>query len=180
MAQEETPHTLPGDPAVVLQILAGADELAQRFLGRGGDANRDELAGSVETGEVTSIRAIGLEPHARALGNESGRDDVTSKTEGTEQSLGAVASRPGFVADPKRRGIAEANRQVADCFAGVGDHPLVAARAAGSEGCHRDRILVHVQPDVCNAVHNRSLSVCGSLRDLRGQSTVYADGPAVS
>ena len=159
VAEQEALHPLPGDAAVVLQVLARPHEVAQRLLGRAGHAHRRELAGAVQAGEVARVAAVGLDVRPAAPRDQRGGDHLAGHAEIREQAPGVVAGRSGLVAGAQRRSVRVARQQLAQRRRGVGDHALIALAGAGPQHRHGDGLLVDVEPDVCKLLHGRSLRV---------------------
>ena len=98
MAQKEALDALLGTPAVVLEMLAGVDEISQRLLLGGGDADGRELAGAVQPGEVPGVDSVGLDSLAGATRDQGRRDHIAADAEGGQQPIGVIAGGTGLVA----------------------------------------------------------------------------------
>jgi len=81
LPQEEALHPVLGLAAVVLDVFAHTDEVADRLLGRGRHPDRGELAGPVQTCQVAGVDPVGLHAGARPTGDHGGSDHVAGHAE---------------------------------------------------------------------------------------------------
>src|SRR5918994_5580896 len=58
VAQQEGLQPSAGAAAVVNQVGTGAAQIPDRFLTRGGDADGDQLAGAVQTGQAAAVAPV--------------------------------------------------------------------------------------------------------------------------
>jgi len=152
----------------LLQVLTRPHEVAQSLLGGHRHAHRRELAGAVQAGEVARVGPVGLDAHPGAPRDQRGGDHVAGNAQRADQPLGIVTGRPGLIARPEHRSVRVTSKELAHRLGGVGDHPLVAGRRAGSQHGHRDGVFVHVQSYVCKLVHGRSFRVSAPRSESRG------------
>jgi hypothetical protein len=68
VAQQEGLQPSAGPAAVIDQVGAGATQVPDRFLARGGDADGDQLAGPVQPDQPAAVAPVGLGPCRRPLG----------------------------------------------------------------------------------------------------------------
>jgi hypothetical protein len=59
--QQEGLQPPAGAAAVIDQVGAGAAQVPDRLLGRGGDADTDQLAGAVQPGQPPAVAPVGLD-----------------------------------------------------------------------------------------------------------------------
>src|SRR5215218_8276491 len=84
---------------LALEGLPAADDVAHALLGLGGNADRSELTGAVETGEVRGVALVVLPLHAGPLRDERGRDHVARVAPLAQRSVQDVPGAAGLVAD---------------------------------------------------------------------------------
>jgi hypothetical protein len=68
VAQQEGLQPSAGAAAVIDQVGAGAAQVPDGLLTRGGDADGDQLAGAVQPGQPAAVAPVGLGPCPRPLG----------------------------------------------------------------------------------------------------------------
>jgi hypothetical protein len=61
VAQQEGLQPSASPAAVIDQISAGAAQVPDRLLPRGGDADGDQLAGAVQPGQAPAVAPVGLD-----------------------------------------------------------------------------------------------------------------------
>jgi hypothetical protein len=98
--EQELREPVPGPHQVLTDVLAGADQVAERLLGRTGDANRMELARQQQADQVLGIAAVGLDLVARSAGDLAGCGDHALDAGYVERSREPVAGRAGLIAGP--------------------------------------------------------------------------------
>jgi hypothetical protein len=156
MTEQERLHAVLDPSAIILQVLAHTDQVADGlFCGRG-HAYRGELAGAVQPSEVGSVEPVGLHALARASRDQGGSDDVAGHVQVGQESMNAVAGGAGFVTGDERCSIVSSD-DLAKRLRTVRDDALVGLERARAKRRHRDRVLVHVQANVRHAcIHDRS------------------------
>src|SRR6476661_2372485 len=82
---------------LALEGLAAAHDIAHPLLGLAGNANRGELAGAVEPGEVGRIALVVFPLDARPLWDERWRDHVARVPPLAQRSVQHVSSAAGLV-----------------------------------------------------------------------------------
>jgi len=104
VAQEQLREPVASPHQVDAEVLAGADQIPHRLLGRAWDADGAELARQEQADQVLGIAAVGLDPVGRAAGDLSrGGDQAVDLGRG--QSPGEpIAGRPGLIGCPHRAG----------------------------------------------------------------------------
>jgi len=125
-----------------------ATEIAHAFLGRRGDGDRSELAGSVQPRQSPGISAVGLDPIARALRDERRRHHVAAHPHRGEEALEVVAGRARFVTGPDRLRATDPLYQASDRVGVVEDLVDLGGVAVWGEDRHGDRVLRHIHPQV--------------------------------
>ena len=110
--------------------IAGAAEIAKRFILDAGHVHRREIAGAPESREFDGVTPIGLHFVAGASGNQRRGDDIARQRFAGERAIQAVAARTGFVGEPQLGGLA---LQAADQFVEVGlPGPIAPTNTGGS------------------------------------------------
>src|SRR5215213_8867414 len=82
---------------LALERLAAANDVAHALLGLAGNADRRELAGAVEPGEVRRVALVVLPLGARPLRDERRRDHVARVTPLPQRSVQDVPGATGLV-----------------------------------------------------------------------------------
>jgi hypothetical protein len=68
-------------PAIILDVLAHAHEIAERLLARGRHADRGELTGPMKTCEVAGIDPVGLDAGTGTVRDHGRSDNVAGNAE---------------------------------------------------------------------------------------------------
>jgi hypothetical protein len=98
MPPEEFREAMASAEEVGADILATAEQIADRFFLFGGNVNRSQGAGPDEHGQVPRIASIGCDPIARPARNQRRRDDLARHLVRRQKPLQLEAARPRFVA----------------------------------------------------------------------------------
>src|SRR5712691_808318 len=130
--------------------LAGATEIAQRFVLDGGDVDGVEVTGAQQAGELDGIAAVGLDAVAGLFRDERRGDDQAGDAAAREVAIQNVAAGAGLIGDHEAVGLllepanepVDVGRARADA-ADVGDVGAAVVRDVG----HRDGLLVHIETD---------------------------------
>jgi hypothetical protein len=103
VAEAELRESVPVPHAVEAGVLTGANEIARRLELGIGHPDRLEQPAGVQVGELAGVAAVGLDPIARPLRDETGRDDRTGDPAFDQVAVEAEAGRAGLVTagDPR-------------------------------------------------------------------------------
>ena len=115
VTKEEPTEPITGAGEILDHVTAGATQVAHAFLGGRRDGDGGELTGAMQPGQTSGVAAVGLDPVARALGDQGGGQDLLGLAQPFDQA-------------PDRVSVVE---DLVD-FGGV---------AIGREHRHRDRVL---------------------------------------
>jgi hypothetical protein len=130
---------------LALNGLPAAHDIPHPFVGLARNADRDELSGAIEPGQVRGIPRVMLALHARPLRNERRGDHLARIAPLGERPVQDVAraARPVARAECRR-----APRGPATVSARAG--PVHARRRLRAFGQHRDGdgVLVHIHPEI--------------------------------
>ena len=102
VAQQELREPVACSHQVGADVLAGADQVAKRLLGRFGDPDRVELSGEQQADQVLGVAAIGLHLLARPSWDLPRRCDHALDPGAVERPGEAIAGRPRLIARPHR------------------------------------------------------------------------------
>jgi hypothetical protein len=151
MAQQKPGQLLADLPQRTHRGLTRTHEIADRLMGLVRDPDRRQFTGAVQLGEVDRIPPIGLDPLTGFARDQRRRDDDAFVIHRRELPLDAIATRSGFVAKPQCAApTCELGHQCLQGGGGVRDFAILTnfPPLARLGQRHRDRILVHIQPDV--------------------------------
>lgn len=175
VAEQELRKAMAGPQDVLAEVLARADEVADRLLLRRRDADAGELAGAQQPGELAGVATVGLHPDPGADRDESGRDDAAVDAERGKGPLQAVPGGSRLVADPHRPRILPAPHEPAHRLRGIRDLILVGELGPGSQERDADALLVDVEADERDrrdtGEHGRCPPYVAISARQRGQST---------
>ena len=164
LAQEKLGEPVPPAQQVLPGILAGPQEISQRFLRGGGDEDGGQISQAVTPGEFFGVLAVGLDAVPGFSGDERGSGDVAFDAPALKEPAQLVPARSGLV-DASDRGILfELSGQSLAPFGGVGklgaeDDGIGASPNRGKDDVFR----VDIHPDPGDRIlHDRSLLYCGS------------------
>jgi hypothetical protein len=130
--------------------VAGAAQIADRFIFDGGDVDRREITGAQQARELDGVAAIVLDLVSRALGDQERRDDLAVEPLAGQVAMEPVATGAGLVHEHELGRLAA---ESADQFVDVGLPRPDGADELGRVGAvgfgvgDGDGILVDVQTD---------------------------------
>ena len=154
MAQQKARQLLTGLTQTADGRKTRAYEIADRLMSRIRDPDRRQFARPMQLGQADRVPAVGLDPVSRfARDQRRSHDDALMPGEG-QLPLNPIAAGSGLVAEPKRAPNArQLHRQCLHSRRRVRDLPILAhiASHARRGKRHRDRVLVHVQTDICDS-----------------------------
>ena len=178
LAQEELGEPVPPAQQVLPGILAGPQEIAQRFLRGGGDEDGGQFSQAVTPGEFLGVLAVGLDAVPGFSGDEGGCGDVAFDAPVLEEPAQFVPARPGLVDAADRGVLCEPSGQSFASFGGVGKLGAEENRVGTvSERGEDDVFRVYIHPDPGDRIlHDRSLLYCGSGRAHPRLTHVLHDG----
>jgi len=177
-AQEELGEPVPPSQQVLPGILAGPEEIAQRFLRGGGDEDCGQFSKAVEPGEFFGVLAVGLDAVPGFSGDECGGGDGAFDALALEESAQLVPARPGLVDAADRGILGESSGQSLASFGGVGKLGAEENGIGTAAECGEDdvfRVYIHTDPGD-RILHDRSLLYCGSGRAHPRLTHVLHDG----
>ena len=99
MAQQKRLQMLALRAQVLHRRLARPHQLAHGLMARIRHPDGGQLAGPVQPGQGQGIAPVGLDPLARALGDQRRRDHRAVMAESGDLALQAIAGRTGLVAE---------------------------------------------------------------------------------
>ena len=149
LAQEELGEPVPPAQQVLPGILAGPEEIAQRFLCGGWDKDSGQFSQAVEPGEFFGVFAVGLDAVSGFSWDKGGCSDLAVDAPALEEPAQFVPAGPG---------------QSFASFGGVGKlgaegNGVGAAVDRGEDDVFR--MDIHSDPSD-RILHDRSLLYCGS------------------
>ena len=177
LTQREALDALPGDPAIGLEVFAGANELSQRFFCRCGNPDGGEFTSAVKTSEGADVRTVGLHPHAYTPSHKSGSDDFAVHPQRDQKPVGVIPGCASFIADLSSEGSPRRETSLRMTSEGFGITFSSGDILPGLSAATTIASLCTSSP-MCVMLSIRVLRVW--LSAMRGQSTIYADGPAIS
>jgi hypothetical protein len=166
MPQQEMAQVLPRATLVLLGALSSAHQVAQRLVLRIGHPHRRQVAAAVAPRELLGIASIGLHAVAALHGHQCRGDHVAPHAQLGELPVQHVAARPGLVAARERLGRAELLHRLAHRLRRVRNRPERAHLAVAAPLGHRDRdrLRVHIEPDVSGRLRHDQLLRSVALR----------------
>lgn len=112
---------------LVADLGAGANQIADGFIGGIGDIDGGEFAGAVEAGELIGIAAVGLDAVAGLAGNLGGGDENATITVPVQAAGEGKPMRSGFVSTAqfgaRMRGL-EFGEEFEHVVMGAADDPV--------------------------------------------------------
>ena len=96
--QPEGEKLLAVSPKIVRRRLAGAREIAHRFMSRVGRPNPGQFAGTMQTRQRNRIPTVRLDPLARSLRDQRRSDPHAVMAERPHLAIEPISRRPGFEA----------------------------------------------------------------------------------
>jgi hypothetical protein len=74
--QQKLAQPMPGSGLILLGVLPGTHQIAQRFVRLVGNADRRQVAASVAASQFGGVAPVGLDPISRFGGNQRPRDHL--------------------------------------------------------------------------------------------------------
>ena len=148
VTKEEPAEPVAGPGEILDHVTARATQVAHSLLGGRRDGDGSELTGPVQPGQSSGVAAVGLDPIARALGDQGGGHHVAAHPHRSEQALEVITGRARLVAGPDLLGLAQPFDQASDRVSVVEDLVDLCAVTIGRKHRHRDRVLRDVHPQV--------------------------------
>src|SRR3954451_23843874 len=157
-------------------VLARADQVAQRLLIRPGDPDRVQLAGPQQPRQVLGVAAVGLDPVARRPRDLARRAHHTADAALLERARQPIARRARLIRHPHRP---REPRAQAHRLAHITGQPE-RAHLTGLDVEHRRHDLrgVHVETDQGPSLHHGRLLLCGCGR--RARTSRAAQPPTIA
>ena len=100
MSQQKFRQTVARAEQVGADVLAAAQQVADRFLLVGRHMDRRQRAGPIEDRELARVAPIGRDAVARSTRDERRGNDLTGEARGGQRPLQLEATRAGLIAAP--------------------------------------------------------------------------------
>jgi hypothetical protein len=168
LAQQESIQPLAQLLVDDFHVLAGAAQIAHRFLLGVGNPDRRQLAGTVQPSQAQAVSPVGLDPFAGLARNQRWRHHRTVVTGRHNPPVQLISARASLVAQPQPLAHGTQPRQQSfHCLGTILDlSPIARLPAALVRHRYADLFLVHIQPDVlvklCHDLSS-SMRLCASL-----------------
>jgi hypothetical protein len=152
VAQQEGLQPSASPAAVIDQVGAGAAQVPDRLLPRGGDADGDQLPGAMQPGQPPAVAPVGLDLVPGRSWDERWGEHLAGDPLAVQQPGQLVAGRAGLVADPQPRRVGEAAEEGQHGRFVAGDLLHRRQGLISQQGGDRDGVAVYVQPEVGRAL----------------------------
>jgi len=171
VAQQELVQPVPSAGAVSDHVGAGTAQIPHRFLGDGGDADSDQLAGAVQPSQPPAVTLVGLDLVTGRPGDQRRRDHLAADTQLFQQPGQLEPGRTRLVAGSQPTGITQAANEPAHRRLVMGDPVDLGDLLVRLQDPHRDRVTVDVQTKMDrgrmrDTGHGRLLPYVGSARPV--------------
>jgi hypothetical protein len=113
VARQELAQPVPSAGAVSDHVGAGAAQVPHRFLGDGGDADSDQLAGAVQPSQPPAVTLVGLDLVTGRSGDQRRRDHLAADTQLFQQPGQLEPGPTRLVAGSQPTGVTQAANEPA-------------------------------------------------------------------
>ena len=129
VAQEKHFKLLPGAMALLVNLEAGANEVANSFVLRIGDVNGGQFAGAIKAGQLVGIAAVGFDAITGFTRDLRRGDDDAVIAVGAQEAAQGIAVGPGLVTEAELKvgmGGLQFFGETQDVIVGAADNAVTA------------------------------------------------------